>query len=459
MPRRVLCIGAGYVGGPTMAVVAHQCPQLRVDVVDLDAERIARWNSDQLPIHEPGLTALVEGCRGRNLFFSTPQAALVSQADLIFISVNTPTKTYGETAGLAPDLRYWESTARAIKPHLRDGTIIVEKSTVPVNTAQAITEMLHEGRPDCHFPVLSNPEFLAEGTAVDDLLDPPRVLVGHALNARGRAAAEVLATLYAHWIPRERLIFCDVWSSELAKLGANAMLAQRISSINALAAISERSTANIIHLSKVMGMDPRIGAQFLEAGVGFGGSCLRKDLLCLIYIAREQGLEEVAHYWEGVLRINDFQTRHFARQIVRHLFDTVYGKRIALLGFAFKPHTNDIRDTPALRVAEQLLSEKATLAIHDPWALDNAREVLAHHGDAVEFCQDVTQAAEGAQALALITAWPQYQKLDFAALLKKMASPAWIFDGRNQLDHQRLFELGYNVQPIGAKALRQNSQG
>jgi len=449
----VLCIGAGYVGGPTMAVIADKCPDVRVTVVDINHARIAAWNSERLPIFEPGLDAVVRRARARNLVFSTDVAQGIRDADIIFVSVNTPTKTFGEGAGRAADLQYWEKTARQILAHATRGKIVVEKSTLPVRTALAMDRILNSNDRGLRFEVLSNPEFLAEGTAVRDLERPDRVLIGSHETPEGIAARRIVADLYARWVPRERIIESNVWSAELSKLSANAFLAQRISSINAISALCELTEADIDDVAYAIGTDARIGPRFLKASVGFGGSCFRKDILNLVYICETYGLHEVARYWEAVVRMNEWQETRFVRQILASMFNTVAGKRIALFGFAFKADTGDTRESAALVVAQQLLAERAHLVVTDPQALDNARLDLRGVDGTVEFEEDPYRAAAGAHAIAVLTEWDLYRRLDYGRILKGMERPAFIFDGRNILDHRALHAMGFNVLAIGKRPL------
>lgn len=453
MIRNILCIGAGYVGGPTMALIADRCPEVRVTVVDNNSDKIAQWNSERLPVFEPGLDQVVARARGRNLFFAplTPEA--IAAAELIFICVNTPTKQYGEGAGMAADLQYWEKSARTILAHAKPGTIVVEKSTVPVRTAETVSRILNFNRDGARFQVLSNPEFLAEGTAVRDLETPDRVLIGSETSEEGLGAARKLGWIYEHWVPRENILYTSVWSSELSKLAANAFLAQRISSMNAISALCERTHADVTEISRAIGMDPRIGPHFLEAGVGFGGSCFRKDILNLAYMCGQAGLDEVAQYWLSVVKMNDTQIARFVKMILDNLFNTVADKKLAVFGFSFKPETNDTRDAPAIQICVRLLEEQARLAITDPQALDNARRDLTGlPGDAsgrVAYEPDPYQAASGAHALVLVTHWQQFKLLDYERIYAGMHKPAFVFDGRNLLDHERLFRIGFNVVPIG----------
>lgn len=452
--KKILCIGAGYVGGPTMAAIAAKCPDYSVTVVDINSDRIAAWQSDNLPIYEPGLLEVTKQARGRNLFFSTEIDENIKDADIIFVSVNTPTKTFGEGAGKAADLQYWEKTARQIVKASESDKVIVEKSTLPVRTARAMERILEANQKGINFEVVSNPEFLAEGTAIDDLMNPDRVLIGSRETPRGIAAREQVVDLYAHWVPRERIITSNVWSAELSKLVANAFLAQRISSINSISALCEKTEANVAEVSRAIGMDTRIGNRFLNASVGFGGSCFKKDILNLVYIAGKYGLHEVAEYWENVIKVNEYQETRFVRQMVRVMFNTVADKRIALFGFAFKADTGDTRESPAIYVARKLLDEHAKLVITDPKALGNAKIDLQDCGDSVAFVEDPYEAAKGAHAVAVLTEWSQYRELDYRRVFESMEKPAFVFDGRNLLNHQELFDIGFSVFPIGRPSLR-----
>ena len=451
----ILCIGAGYVGGPTMAMIAKNCPEHTVTVVDINQERIERWNSNDLPIFEPGLLDVVQQTRGKNLFFHTDIAGAIAEADIIFVSVNTPTKKFGEGAGKAADLQYWEKTSRDILQNSRKPeVIVVEKSTLPVRTAEAMARILESGNSTTRFSVVSNPEFLAEGTAIQDLVNPDRVLIGGEENENGHKAAKTVAELYAHWVPRERILLTSVWSSELSKLVANAMLAQRISSVNSISALCERTEADITEVSRAIGMDTRIGTKFLQASVGFGGSCFRKDILHLSYLCEYYGLPEVADYWASVVRINEWQTDRFFQNILHELFNTLAGKTITMLGFAFKQDTGDTRDSPAIPLCEKLVGENARVRIHDPKALENARIELKNLKGDVSFVEDVYEAADGAHALALVTQWDEYRELDYEKIHQTMAEPAFIFDGRNHLDHDKLYTIGFNVFPLGKSPLK-----
>ncbi len=446
LPERICCIGAGYVGGPTMAVIASRCPGIEVSVVDADPERIAAWNSGDLPVFEPGLGELVEETRGRNLFFSADVDREIERSEMIFICVNTPTKEYGEGAGKASDLKHVERCARRIAAIGGRARILVEKSTVPVRTAQMVREIVGAGRPDVQ--VLSNPEFMAEGTAVRDLLSPDRILIGAESGPEGDRAAEALAAVYRQWVDPGRILLSGLWSSELSKLASNAFLAQRISSINAISALCERTQADVQEVAQAVGRDRRIGPEFLRASVGFGGSCFRKDVLSLVYLCERFGLPEEAAYWEGVLRINEHQKDRFASELVRALFSTVSGKRIAILGFAFKKDTNDTRESPAIGVCRRLLEERARLAIHDPRVReDQVRRELG--GGDYQVAGDPYQACEGSHALAVLADWDQYLRLDYRRIHRSMEKPAVLFDGRNLLDLEAMRGIGFQVRGIG----------
>jgi len=449
----ILCIGAGYVGGPTMAMIAKQCPDVRVHVVDINQDRIDAWQSDELPIFEPGLTEVVKESLGRNLFFSTNVDEGIAEADMIFVSVNTPTKTFGQGAGKAADLQYWEKTARQILANSTSDKIVVEKSTLPVRTAAAMQRILDSGSGDVKFEVLSNPEFLAEGTAIEDLESPDRVLVGGHDTESGRAAVAKLVDVYATWIPRERILTTNVWSSELSKLAANAFLAQRVSSINSLSALCEATEADVSEVARAIGMDSRIGPKFLKASVGFGGSCFKKDILNLVYLCECYGLHEVAAYWKQVVTMNDYQQDRFVGKMIASMFNTVAGKVIALLGFAFKADTGDTRESPAIRITRKLLEERAQVIVSDPQALDNARKDLSDVADSVGFVKDPYEAAAGAHAIAVLTDWELYKDLDYERLYEVMMKPAFIFDGRNCLDHRKLHKIGFNVSAVGTSEL------
>ncbi|MBD3421688.1 MAG: nucleotide sugar dehydrogenase [Chitinivibrionales bacterium] len=452
--KHILCIGAGYVGGPTMAVIADKCPEYTVTIVDINEQRIEQWQSDSLPIYEPGLNEVVERTRDRNLFFSTDIENAIRAADIIFVSVNTPTKTFGEGAGKAADLQYWEKTARTIARIADSNKVVVEKSTLPLRTARAMERILEANKKGLHFDVLSNPEFLAEGTAINDLNDPDRVLIGSRQTERGLKARQALVDIFAHWVPTEKIITSNVWSAELSKLTANAFLAQRISSINSISALCEKSEADIEEVAAAIGKDRRIGSRFLKASVGFGGSCFKKDILNLVYICEHYGLNEVARYWESVVNLNEFQHRRFVQTMLKTMFNTIAGKRIALFGFAFKADTGDTRESPAIYIARKLVDEHAQVIVTDPEALANAKRDLRDISYAIEFADDPYKAAQDAHAIAVVTEWSEYTALDYQKIFETMQHPAFIFDGRNILDHKALHKIGFNVFPIGKPALK-----
>jgi UDPglucose 6-dehydrogenase len=454
LKKNILCIGAGYVGGPTMAMIAAKCPHYQVMVVDINPARIAAWNSETLPIYEPGLDELVTQTRNVNLFFSTNIERGVQEADIIFVSVNTPTKTFGHGSGKAADLQFWEKTARQILAYATTDKIVVEKSTLPVRTAEAMERILNHNTKKIHFEVLSNPEFLAEGSAMADLANPDRVLIGSQETPVGITARQAIVEIYANWVPREKIIESNVWSAELSKLTANAFLAQRISSINAISALCEKTAADVDEVAYAIGKDSRVGAKFLQAGVGFGGSCFKKDILNLVYICQSYGLTEVANYWESVVKINEWQENRFIRTMLENMFNTVAGKKIALFGFAFKANTGDTRESPALAIARGLLEEHAQVVVTDPQALENAKEDLKDVQAGLSFEADPYRAADGAHAVALLTDWQLYRDLDYARILRSMERPAFLFDGRNALAHKKLFDLGFNVFAIGKVPLK-----
>lgn len=456
---KICCIGAGYVGGPTCSVIAAKCPDVRVTVVDISQQRIDAWNTDKLPIYEPGLFEIVKECRGKNLFFSTDVAKGITEADLIFISVNTPTKTFGFGKGRAADLKYIESAARKIAEVANEPKIVVEKSTVPVKAAESICKILKHNGAKIQFQVLSNPEFLAEGTAIRDLMHPDRVLIGGEESDEGRKAIGALSHIYEHWVSKDRIITTNTWSSELSKLAANAFLAQRISSINAISAVCEATGANVEEVAGAIGRDSRIGNKFLKASVGFGGSCFQKDVLNLVYLCEALNLPEVAEYWMQVVAINDYQRKRFAHKVVDRLFNTVTGKRITILGFAFKKDTGDTRESSSIYISKHLLEEKAHLVIYDP-KVDPAQirmdltdpEILQDPADfdrLVTISSDPYDAVEGSHALIVCTEWDEFVTLDYEKIYSKMLKPAFVFDGRLILDKDRLLEIGFQVEVIG----------
>jgi len=458
---KICCMGAGYVGGPTMAIIAKQCPKIRVCVCDLSQKQIDAWNTDDLPIYEPGLLDVVKECRGRNLFFSTDIKGEIQAADIIFISVNTPTKTQGIGAGRAANIKNCELCARTIAEVSTTNKIVVEKSTVPVRTAQAITRVLQSNNKGLSFQVLSNPEFLAEGTAISDLLKPDRVLIGGQQSPEGLKAAETLVNVYKNWVPPDQILTTNLWSSELSKLVANAFLAQRVSSINSISALCESTGADVFEISRAVGMDDRIGKRFLNSSVGFGGSCFQKDILNLVYLCETYGLHECAEYWNQVIVMNDYQKKRFSEKVVAKMFNTVTGKKIAILGFAFKKDTGDVRETPAMFVVRDLLAEQAKIHIYDPevkredmWVEMNYTCKVNHENtpqldESITTSPDAYSACDGAHALCILTEWDEFKSLDYTKIFATMAKPAFIFDGRNVLDHAGLREIGFEVHAIG----------
>jgi UDPglucose 6-dehydrogenase len=463
MIKNICCIGAGYVGGPTMAVIAQKCPHIKVTVVDLNEKRIAAWNDkdvNNIPIYEPGLSDVVAEARGRNLFFSTEVDKAIDEADMIFISVNTPTKTYGVGKGMAADLKYIELCARQIARVAKNDKIVVEKSTLPVRTASAIKDILDNTGNGVQFQILSNPEFLAEGTAVEDLFAPDRVLIGGDTTPEGQKAIQQLVDIYANWVPKDRILTTNVWSSELSKLTANAFLAQRVSSINALSELCEKTGADVNEVARAIGMDSRIGSKFLKSSVGFGGSCFQKDILNLVYIAKSYGLNEVADYWEQVVIMNDHQKRRFAKNIIKTLYNTVSGKKIAFLGWAFKKDTNDTRESAAIFVADDLLSEQATVTVYDPKVEEDQIQFDLNYLETrsesdnkkgVQVVDDAYEACKEAHAIAVLTEWDEFKTYDWQKIYDNMLKPAFVFDGRNILNKEELEKIGFIYQGIGSR--------
>jgi UDPglucose 6-dehydrogenase len=459
---KICCIGAGYVGGPTMAVIAKKCPHIQVTVVDLNTERIVAWNDKDvanIPIYEPGLSAVVAEARGRNLFFSIDIEKAIEEAQIIFISVNTPTKTYGKGKGKAADLKYIELCARQIAKISKDDKIVVEKSTLPVRTAEAIKSILDNTGNGVKFQILSNPEFLAEGTAVSDLLNPDRILIGGETTEEGQEAIQALVDVYMNWVPEEKILTTNVWSSELSKLTANAFLAQRISSINALSELCEKTGANVNEVAKAIGMDSRIGSKFLKASVGFGGSCFQKDILNLVYIAKSYGLNEVADYWEQVIIMNDYQKKRFSAKITQTLYNTVADKKITFFGWAFKKDTNDTRESAAIYVADDLIEEQAKIAVYDPKV--SREKILAdldylktrsqeENKASVSSYQNPYEACAESHAIAVLTEWDEFTTYDWQKIYASMLKPAFVFDGRNILNKIELESIGFIYKAIGS---------
>jgi len=458
---KILCMGAGYVGGPTMAVIAKQCPKIRVVVGDISQKQIDAWNTDKLPIYEPGLLDVVKESRGRNLFFSTDLDKEINEADIIFISVNTPTKTRGIGAGRAANIKNCELCARHIAKVATSDKIVVEKSTVPVRTAEAIQRILKANDNGYKFQVLSNPEFLAEGTAIKDLMKPDRVLIGGQQTPEGLKAAETLVSVYAHWVAREQILTTNLWSSELSKLVANAFLAQRVSSINSISALCEATGADVSEISRAVGMDDRIGKRFLQSSVGFGGSCFQKDILNLVYLCETYGLSACADYWKQVILMNDYQKKRFSEKIVSSMFNTVTGKKIAILGYAFKKDTGDVRETPSMFVVRDLLQEAAKIHIYDPevsreemWKEMDYTCGVNHENtprldESVITSEDAYKACEGAHAVCILTEWDEFKTLDYKKIYESMSKPAFLFDGRLIMDHKALRDIGFEVHAIG----------
>ena len=459
--KNICCIGAGYVGGPTMSVIAANCPDFRIDVVDINDQRIKKWNSDELselPVYEPGLDRVIEKCRGRNLFFSTKISECIAKADIVFISVNTPTKKKGIGAGYASDLKWIESSARQIAAFSKNHTIVVEKSTLPVKTAETIKNILYSTKSVSEknsidkekksFSIVSNPEFLAEGSAINDLQNPDRVLIG----GDDDYSINEIASIYENWIEKEKIIKTNLWSSELSKLVANAFLAQRISSINSVSALCESTGANIKEVAEAIGTDKRIGDKFLNAGPGFGGSCFKKDILNLVYLCRYYGLNEVANYWEQIVTINSWQQKRISSLVIKNLFGTLSNKRLAILGFAFKANTNDTRESPAINISNDLLQEGAELAFFDPKVSENniIREFKDKNYDGeLIVCQSALKAVKGADAVIILTEWEEFKNLDWQSIYDLMRKPAWVFDTRVYLDGKKLSEIGFNVWKLG----------
>ncbi|KAI9363729.1 UDP-glucose/GDP-mannose dehydrogenase family, NAD binding domain-containing protein [Pilaira anomala] len=466
--KNICCIGAGYVGGPTCAVIAYKCHDIKVTICDINAQRIEAWMSDKLPIYEPGLDEVVFSRRGKNLFFSTDVDKHIQEADLIFVSVNTPTKKQGLGAGMAADLAYVEAATRRIAQVSTSSKIVVEKSTVPCRTAESMRAILEANcTSDVKFDILSNPEFLAEGTAISDLFNPDRVLIGSLQTESGKAAQKDLADVYAHWIPRENIITTNLWSSELSKLAANALLAQRISSINALSAVCEATGADVDEVAYACGRDTRLGSKFLKASVGFGGSCFQKDILNLVYLSTQLNLPEVAEYWKQVYTMNEYQKNRFVRNIISTLFNTITNKKIAVLGFAFKKDTGDTRESAAITLIKSFMEENARVAIYDPKVeskqiyLDLSEPGVVDTQEkvkkSVEICGSAYEAAKDADALVIVTEWDEFRHLDYNVIYQNMHKPAFVFDGRLMLDAPKLRDIGFKVHVIGKNSLEGRS--
>jgi len=470
--RNICCIGAGYVGGPTMAVIADRCPNILVNVVDVNKERIDLWNSsnlDNLPIYEPGLDEIIKRCRDKNLFFSNDVEKFISSADMIFISVNTPTKKKGIGAGKASDLKWVEASARQVAAFATGHTIVVEKSTLPVRTAEVIKEILlskkdfsDQENDSSTFDVLSNPEFLAEGTAIHDLENPDRVLIG----GEDKDAIKALTNIYKNWVSPKKILETNIWSSELAKLTANAFLAQRVSSINSIGALCEATGADVREVAKAIGFDSRIGSKFLDAGPGFGGSCFKKDILNLVYLSEYFGLKEVADFWNSVVTFNTWHQHRISRLITKKLFGTLSGKKIVVLGFAFKSNTNDTRESAAIQICKNLIEEGAALFIHDPkvnhqqisrdlnlkpfsFIEKNEKEKIKNHGGYWDTISSTKNAFKDADAILVLTEWSEYKNIDWANASSQMRKPSWLFDSRSVIDPTKLENTDINFWRIG----------
>ncbi len=460
--QKICCIGAGYVGGPTMAVIADKCPDIKVNVVDVDKNKINDWNNSDLkllPIFEPGLADIVGRCRGVNLHFSTLIEENIKEADMIFISVNTPTKKKGIGKGKASDLRWVEASARQVAKFAKGHTIVVEKSTLPVRTAEVIKSILEaeilsnkNSNYGPTFEVLSNPEFLSEGSAIYDLESPDRVLIG----GENDNAIDALSEIYKRWVPESKILLTNVWSSELAKLTANAFLAQRISSINSISALCETTGADVREVARAIGSDRRIGSEFLDSGPGFGGSCFKKDILNLVYLSEYFGLPEVADFWEGVVRLNNWHQNRISKLITKKLFGTLSGKKISILGFAFKANTNDTRESSAIQICKDLLEEGAILFIHDPKVEEKQIEkdlLNSFEKDDEEKRwfkeENIDQVFFEADAAVILTEWKQYSKINWMKASKVMRSPAWVFDTRSIVNPLNVTKSGLNLWRIG----------
>ena len=469
--KKVCCIGAGYVGGPSMAVFADNCKNIQFTVVDINKDRISAWNDDDfknLPIFEPGLDQIIARTRGKNLFFSTEIKKSISEADMIFLSVNTPIKISGLGAGKASDLKFIEASARLVAEEARGFTIVVEKSTLPVKTAETIKSILFSSQTikndiqiDRKFSVLSNPEFLAEGTAINDLENPDRVLIG----GDDDDSIEALSSIYENWIQKDKIIKTNLWSSELSKLAANAFLAQRISSINSMSAFCEVTGANINEVSNAIGTDSRIGSKFLSSGPGFGGSCFKKDILNLVYLCSFYGLDEVSNYWEQVILLNDWQQKRISHLIIQNLFGTLAEKKIGILGFSFKANTNDTRQSPAIKICKDLLEEGAELSIYDPKVsmetinleLTNtsiSQDESKFSNEKITVCESIDEVAVNADAIVLITDWPLFKNINWDTISKLMRKPSWVFDTRNCIDDVQCLKANINVWKLGVGILR-----
>ena len=466
MIKNISCIGAGYVGGPTMAVFAQNCPNLRFTVVDINAKRINQWNDNNiknLPVFEPGLEEIILKVRDKNLYFSTDINNTIANSDMIFLCVNTPTKIKGFGAGQASDLKWVESCARQIAYYSKGHTIVIEKSTLPVKTAETIKTILNSshknGESSKTFSVLSNPEFLSEGTAINDLNKPDRVLIG----GEDSESMEALENIYLNWIPQKKIIKTNLWSSELSKLTANAFLAQRISSINSIAAFCESTGGDVREVAKAIGTDQRIGSEFIDAGPGFGGSCFKKDISNLVYLSNYFGLPDVADYWNSVIKLNEWQKLRISKLIVHKLFGTLRGKSIAILGFAFKANTNDTRQSAAIDISKNLLEEGANLIIHDPKVSED--QIFSELGIKPRQNKSITSSymEEGTwikensldkslvnvDAILILTEWGIYKEIKWEKVEKIIRKPCWVFDTRSIINLNEIKNTDLNFWRIG----------
>lgn len=465
--KNICCIGAGFVGGPTMAVIAIQCPEINVYVVDHNNEKINLWNHsnlDMLPVYEPGLKEIIEKTRNKNLFFSSEVEKYINESEMIFIAVNTPTKQNGEGKGMAADLTNIEKCAKIISEVSKDDKIVIEKSTLPVRTAEKLKQILNRDS-KIKFEILSNPEFLAEGTAIKDLYKSNRVLIGSEDTKSAKEAVIKLCEIYERWIPKEKILLTNIWSSELSKLASNAFLAQRISSINSLSAFCEKTGAKIQEVSSAIGRDIRIGDKFLNASIGFGGSCFKKDILNLVYLSNYYGLYEVGEYWHQVLKINDYQKSRFLNKILQSLENRIVNSKIVLMGWSFKKNTNDSRESASIYLAIELIKKGAYIIVVDP--LSNISRIKNDLTDFLkledfedyssnEFIDKITystncfEASKNADAIVISTEYDEFKSYKWDEVYSVVNKPALMFDGRILLNKQKMKKIGFNIYQIGS---------
>jgi len=454
--KNICCIGAGYVGGPTMSVIALKCPEINITVVDKSEKKIDSWNNkdlSKLPVFEPGLSDVIKKVRNKNLFFSTNIKQAIQNSEMIFLAVNTPTKKKGKGKGMAADLSNIISSAKEIANFSFSDKIIVEKSTLPVRTAEKLKEILHASNKNVKFEILSNPEFLAEGSAIKDLFKSDRVLIGGDDTDSGRKAINSLFEIYKKWIPKEKILVSNVWSAELSKLASNAFLAQRISSINSLSAFCEKTGANILEISKAIGADHRIGNKFLQPSAGFGGSCFQKDILNLVYLAKSYGLTEVADYWNQVIKINNYQRSRFADLIESNLEGDLVNKKITVLGWAFKKNTNDTRESSSIYVTEHLLSKGAFVNIYDPKiksekiiqditllleSLGYSKKEIQELNQRISIFNNCITSMQRVDAVAILTEWDEFKEFNWQNILSNEKYPKYIFDGRLIINEKKV---------------------